>query len=228
MSSIDKRIKVFNKLYKEFHDNINNSSIKFSKITKYLDLKGFKDIITENISYILQKDLNIFTIKQIKLLYKYQGSHSINNTNKDTIFTFIKNMYYTTLEDKEEADRVKELLSLEIDANTLLDFFNNSNNGLMKIITDMAHEILPEVESLDIKNVNKINIQDMIQNILKGDMDIDSIHNGLDTEDKEKIKKVIEIIKVKVEEKISSGAINKNMLKEMMKYINKGNIGKRV
>ncbi len=227
MSSIDKRIKVFNKLLKEFHDAL-NVPFKFVKITKYIDIKNFKESLTDNISLIIQKNLEVFNIKEIKILYKYKESENLIESNKEVIFTFIKNMYYTTFEDKEEADKIKDLLSLEIDTNSILDFFNNDKNGLMKIVTDMAHEILPEVQALDIKNIETIDIQNLIQSALKGNLDLESLSDKINIEEKEKVKQLIELIKIKVEQKINSGVINKNMLKDLMKYFNKTTLGRRI
>lgn len=218
-ASITYRIRVFNKLLKEFYDNLNITKIKFQKIKKYNDFKQFNLEITENIKDIISMDYIL--IDKVKLLKKYkENSGNFIEENKEVIFNYIKNLYYTTIEDPEYAEKIKKILSMKIDDNLLLKLFTQDSLGIKKIVEEISEEMKPFLEQLDLKDLdvdlNSNSMQSIIQDALKsGTINI----KGKTPEQTEKINKLITFIQEKVKEKIESGKININELKNSIKNL---------
>jgi hypothetical protein len=219
--SITQRIKIFNKIYKEMHDDlIEDSNIKYDKIKKYNLIYDFNKQISENINTIIEGNV-IELSKNVKLLKKYSAyikeKSENNKENKDIIFNYIKNLYYVTFENKEEADKISELLDMDLTGIMGSLFNSGSGNKLMKFATELAEELKPLYEGLEISNLENVDIQSLIQDALKGNINPDSISKNLSDTDKEKLEKLIKIIKEKISEKIQSGDLDINELKKMLK-----------
>lgn len=218
--SITQRIKIFNKIYKEFHDELDMSGkLKYDKIKKFNTVNEYNKQISENINMVIEKNVQI--ISNVKLLAKY--SVLINNkinenmANKDVIFSYIKNLYYITFENKQDADSISAMLDMNIDS-VLGGLFNSGeNNKLMKFAMDLAEEIKPIYSEMNIENLEGIDIQSLIQDAMKGNINVNNISKNLSDSDKEKIERLITIIKEKITSKIESGELNINELKKALK-----------
>lgn len=201
--SINIRIKLFNKIYKEFHDSIECKN-KFKKIFKYDIIKNYYDDITDNINKLIEQDLTIFDDTQI--LKSLKNSKNFDESNKEVIFQFIKNLYYATIEDKVKAEEVRAILSIDIHEN-LLSLFTDKNSDLMKLALEIQQEIMPMIEQLDIKDldIKNINVQELVSNAIKtGKIDI----KGNTPEETKKIQELVKLIKEKVQDKLKTKKIN--------------------
>lgn len=220
-ASITLRIRIFNKILKEFYDNleIDKFKLKFQKIKKYNEFKQFNEEITKNIKDVI--DMNYELIDKVKLLKKYKNASSnFIEDNKEVIFNYIKNLYYATIEDQEYAEKIKKILSMKIDDNLLLKLFTQDSLGIKKIVEEISEEIKPFLEQFDLKDLDvdldSGNMQNIIQDALKtGTINI----KGKTAEQTKKINELIQFIQEKVKEKIESGKININELKNSIKNL---------
>lgn len=211
-ASITYRIRIFNKLYYEFHNEINIPNLKFSKIKKYKDFQQYNKEISNNFEDLVKNDFSIFN--KIKLLNKYKSSDKLTLDNTKVIFDYIKNMYYTTIENKEDADKIKALLSMSIDTEELIKLFMDDEIGLKSLLDELMTEISPLLEQLNITEEdltsNNLNMNEILEESMKAGKPTIKCN---DPEMKKKLETIIDFIQTKVKSKLESGAINIDTLK---------------
>jgi hypothetical protein len=219
-ASITQRIKIFNKIYQEMHNELDEANtLKYDKIKKYNIMNDYNKQITKNINMIIEKNIEI--VSKIKLLKKYNSiikqKVSSNPENNDVIFTYIKNLYYITFENKEDADSIRSMLDLELNDMMSSLFTSGSNNKLMKFAMELAEELKPIYTDMQIDNLEGIDVSSLIQDAMKGDINVNNISKNLSEADKGKMENLINIIKEKITAKIQSGELDINELKKMLK-----------
>ena len=95
--SISKRIKVFNSIFLEFHNDL-KPKFPFEKVKKFKDFNQFQVSINKNLELLLKNDIKL--IDNLKLLKKYvqviESNIALVPENKALVFKYIKNLYYLT------------------------------------------------------------------------------------------------------------------------------------
>ena len=108
---------------------------------------------------------------------------------------------------------------LDVDINDMMSalFTSGSNNKLMKFAMELAEELKPIYTDMQIDNLEGVDIGSLIQDAMKGDINVNNISKNLSEEDKVKMENLINIIKEKITAKIQSGELDINELKKMLK-----------
>jgi hypothetical protein len=123
-------------------------------------------------------------------------------------------MYYTTIENKDDADKIKSLLSMSVNTEDLLKLFTDEEVGLKSLIEELMKDITPLLEQLDIKEEdltsNNLNMNEILEDSMKAGKPVIKCS---DPEMKKKLEHVIDFIQTKVKDKIESGSINMDALK---------------
>ncbi len=226
--SISKRIKVFNSIFLEFHNDL-NPKFSFDKVKKFKDFNQFQVNINKNLELLLKSDIKL--IEQIKLLKKYtqvvKANIELIPENKDLVFKYIKNLYYITFEKQSEADEIKSVLEMSSgDIHSLINLMMSGDDGekVKKFIQDIADEIGPFAESLDIQGLENLDLQSLVSNSLNGAFQQQSssssdslniVPENLSQEDSVKFQKLVELIREKIKQKIETGQFPKNEFKNL-------------
>jgi hypothetical protein len=225
--SISKRIKVFNSIFLEFHNDL-KPKFSFEKVKKFKEFSQFQISVNKNLQLLLKNDVSL--IDNIKLFKKYtqtiKSSIETIPENKELVFKYIKNLYYLTFEKQSEADEIKAVLEMSSgDIHSLINLMMSGEDGdkVKKFIQDIADEIGPFAESLDIQGLENIDIQSLVSSSLNGafqqqSSSSDSLNilpDNLSTEDSEKFQKLVELIREKIKQKIETGQFPKNEFKNL-------------
>lgn len=223
--SISKRIKVFNSIFLEFHNDL-KPKFPFEKVKKFKEFNQFQLSINNNLQLLLKNDLTL--IDDLKLFKKYnqliKSSIAVIPENKDLVFKYIKNLYYLTFEQQDKADEIKAVLEMSSgDIHSLINLMMSGEDGekVKKFIQDIADEIGPFAESLDIKGLENIDIQSLVSSSLQGAMNqsnSDSLNicpENLSDEDSSKFQKLVEMVREKIKQKIETGQFPKNEFKNL-------------
>jgi len=216
--SINKRLKVFNVIFEEFHNDV-NCKAKFIKVKKFNEFINFQKQVNLNIKDILNRDLGFFN--KIKLFKNYveliRINASLNTDNTDILFKYVKNLYYLTYEDESQSEQIKGILEMKDgDIMNIVNLMLSGEDGekVAEFVKDIARELEDELD-LNIDGLDNIDIQKLITNVLQGG---DLNDQGLNEDSTKKLQNVIEVIKEKVKVKMTEGKIP---IKEIKKLVGK-------
>jgi hypothetical protein len=216
--SINKRLKVFNVIFEEFHNDV-NCKAKFIKVKKFNEFINFQKQVNLNIKDILNQDLGFFN--KIKLFKNYveliRINASLNEENKDILFKYVKNLYYLTYEDDTQSEQIKGILEMKDgDIMNIVNLMLSGEDGekVAEFVKEIAKELEDELD-LNIDGLDNIDIQKLITNVLQGG---DLNDQGLNEDSTKKLQNVIEVIKEKVKVKMTEGKIP---IKEIKKLVGK-------
>ena len=216
--NINTRIKVFNNILNEFHNDI-SPNFQFKKIKKFKDFQNFQKQVEQNIALLLNKDVNLLNKISILKAYETIAKVRIVETadNLDIIFKYIKNLYYLTFENEQQANEIKSIL--ELNGNDLMDIVKVMLSGedgkkVQEFVEKIQEEIMPFYNELDIKGLEDVtDIQNLVSSCITGTGNAKL--DNLSEEDNVKLQQLIEKIKEIVNHKVQSGEVPKNEIKKI-------------
>lgn len=205
MVSASKKLKLFNKVLKEFLIDFNSlqngrSTVLQFKVENSSILNSFRDEISFSIDKFLDCDETVF--EQISLCKKI-GLNNIDSetVNRVKIWTYIHNLYIITLEKDKEDFLEKSKKSLEKLENSKLKSSIAIPNEMNNLISDISIQLTKSLEGKDLSNLNPM---DLMSSLLSGN----STSNGID------FGSILQQATKTINDKVESGELDLNKLKE--------------
>jgi hypothetical protein len=202
----NKKIKLFNKCYKEMQNGINKTlkrgNDKVYSIKNIEDVKRFCTEIDENSALYTLRDLgmfdNVFILKRC-----FFGKPALNTTNKTVVWKFLDAMYSIGKGEKQ-IDIVEKSQGngLEAIVNSLV---SDSNSGFSSMIDDIS-------KKLEISMKGKtIDQSTLISDLMSGNLE----SCGID------FRSIIDETSKKLKERVDSGEVDISSIKEVGEKIMK-------
>lgn len=227
---VTKRIRVFNSIFKEFHADI-QATFEFKKVKKFSDFIQFQKNVSDNIDLLLKK--NLVLVGKIKLLKNYVNlivaGASSNETNKDAVFKYIKNMYYITFEEQSKIEEIKKILDLKNDdLFSMINLMMSDKDSikLKQFIESLYTEFKEEFDTLGLEDSDSISqekLSELFQHFLQGNS-LEGNESELltklgipaDKVDPKKIQELLGKVKTRIEQKVQNGEFPKKELQKLI------------
>lgn len=229
MVSINRRIKIFNKIFKEFlieYNKIYNKNFKI-KVKNFEMLHKYNTDIEPRIDKFIKCDNSC--LEHIELCKTIELKKI--ESNSKYIWSYLHNLYFITLEEKNEKlveESKKSLKSLESleslqilnktkDIVPNIDFQNiaknlqnsnllNPNSDMGGLITDIASQVAKKLEGKDLSTINPL---ELITNMMSGNDSVGGIDFG----------SILKETSEKINNKVISGELDIEKLKSEAKSL---------
>lgn len=198
MVSINRKIKLFKRLFNEFLNEYNKLTGKnFSiKIKEYEILEKFNLEIKNNLDKFIECDINIINKITLCKSIDLDINNQIFINNKNSIWNYLHNLYFITMDsvDTEIILKSKEYLSklqmqlVPNDNSFNLENLNLDDPGMGDLISDIAKQVTDKLKGQDLSNIDPMQL---MSQMLAGGHSVNGIDFGSiinDTANKIKIK----------------------------------------
>lgn len=211
-----KRIKIFNKILKEFLEEykkiVNKDYYQIVKVKEMHVLTNFQNEIKNNVELFLECDKKVFGYIT---LCKDISLDKLEKEIETNIWQYLHNLYIITIlesERKEEfANRSKERLrqrELSLTRNTNTNSIGNllgsimGNPGLSNLIEDISKEVSKKLEGKDLSHIDP---NELLSNLLSGNGETSGIN----------FNEIIHTTKEKFQDRVDSGEIDVKSLQNI-------------
>lgn len=224
MASINKKIKLFNKVLNEFlkeYNTINSEQLSL-KVKEYKILAMYKSDIEKVNEQFISCDPKC--LKDISLCSRFNLDSitpEIYNNNKKIIWKYLHDLYFITLEKDKLTDdllldsrrSINNLVTSITSVNPitsinslpdLTKMFGDSNDGMQSMINDITREVTDKLKNQDLSNIDPMTL---MTQLMSGNNSI----NGID------LSSIIQSSVSKMQVKIENGEIDLENLQNIVK-----------
>ena len=191
MVNDEKRIKIFNKLLKEFTNDL-EIIYKTDLKLKAKDIK-FLDTFREEVNFVKEDFLssNPKVLKNISLCKKLELDNKPLRENSNSIWKHLHNLYLLSLNDTDNQESAcKQIVQIKQE---------DSKDVMTDLVTDISSQLS---ESLNGKDLSTLNPMDLFGGIMQG-----KVIEGID------FSQILKVTAEKIQHKVESGEVDIEQLK---------------